>query len=105
LRLSTTKNLLIKRATQQFETVDDLLGVLDDIGRFDLPLDAIERDQQELLGLTLEDFHEAIDRYIDEKRMVYVVVGDGATQLARIRGLGYGDPILLDIDGKPVGGA
>jgi zinc protease len=100
--LATTKNLLIKQATRQFETLDDLLGVLESISRFDLPLDYIERSQQELLSLTLEDFHTTIDRYIDESRMVYVVVGDGATQLTRVRQLGYGDPILLDVNGEPL---
>jgi zinc protease len=103
--LDTTKNLLIKRATRDFETLGDLMGVLGNISRFDLPLDYIERDQRELLGLTLDDFHGTIGKYIDEKRMVYVVVGDGATQRKRVGQLGYGDPVLLDVEGKPVGGA
>lgn len=103
--LDTTKNLLVKQATLDFETLGDLLGVLGNISRFDLPLDYIERDQRELTGLTLADFHATIDKYLDESRMVYVVVGDGVTQRARVGQLGYGVPVLLDVDGKPVGGA
>ena len=43
-----------------------------------------------------------IDNYIDERRMIYMVVGDGETQLKRIVDLGYGEPIHLDIQGNPL---
>jgi len=100
--LDTTKNLRIKQATQDFETLGDLIGVLTDISEFDLPLDFVQRDQQELSALTLEQVHATIDKYMDESRMVYVVVGDGATQLARVKDLGYGEPRLLDVRGEPI---
>ena len=32
--------------------------------------------------------------------MIYLVVGDAETQLSRMKELGYGEPILLDIDGE-----
>ncbi len=101
--LDTTKNLVLKRATRAFETLGDLVAVLEDISTFDLPLNFIKRDQRELQGLTLEDVRNTIAAYIDETRMVYVVVGDGETQLGRIKELGYGDPILLDVHGHPRG--
>jgi zinc protease len=34
--------------------------------------------------------------------MIYVVVGDAATQRERLSALGYGQPVLLDIHGRPV---
>jgi zinc protease len=34
--------------------------------------------------------------------MIYLVVGDAATQLEGMKSLGFGDPILLDADGNPV---
>jgi zinc protease len=101
--LDTTKNLVLKRATRAFETLGDLVAVLEDISTFDLPLNFIERDQRELQGLTLEDVRRTIATYIDETRMVYVIVGDGQTQLDRIKELGYGDPIVLDVHGRPLG--
>jgi len=97
--LDTTKNLLAKKATLDFETLGDLLEVLEDVSTHGLPLDFIQRDQQELATLALEDVHATIGKYMDESRMVYVVVGDGATQRERIKSLGYGDPVLLDIHG------
>ena len=32
--------------------------------------------------------------------MIYVVVGDADTQLARLASLGYGEPVRLDIHGN-----
>ena len=32
--------------------------------------------------------------------MIYVVVGDAATQLGRVAELGYGEPTMLDITGQ-----
>ncbi len=103
--LRTTKNLLAKQATREFETLGRLLGVLEDIGRFNLPVDFIERDLAELRSLTLDEVHATIDRYMNEKHMVYVVVGDGATQRTRVAQLGYGAPVALDLHGMPIGGA
>ena len=51
--------------------------------------------------MTLDDFRDIINTYLDESRMIYLVVGDAATQLARVAELGYGDPVLLDIYGRP----
>ena len=53
-----------------------------------------------LLGMTLDDFHEVIDTYLDESRMIYVVVGDAETQLGRVPELDYGEPVVLDIYGR-----
>jgi zinc protease len=102
--LATTKNLLIKQATREFETLGSLLGVLEEISRFELPLDYIEKEQQELMALTLDQLRGTIGRYMNEQRMAYVIVGDGETQKKRLSGLGYGKPIVLDVDGNPVEG-
>jgi zinc protease len=100
--LDTTKNLLVKKASREFETLDDLLDVLEHIGRFDLPLDFIARDQRELMALTLDDVRSTIATDMDERRMAYVVVGDGATQRSRLAGLGYGEPVLRAVHGAPL---
>ena len=100
--LETTQNLLIKQATRQFETLANLIGLLETLTTFDLPLDFVERDQQEVLELSLEDVHATIARYMDESGMVYVIVGDAASQRARIAESGFGEPILLDVLGRPL---
>jgi len=34
--------------------------------------------------------------------MIYLVVGDAKTQLARMKHFGYGESILLNIDGEEI---
>ena len=70
------------------------------MSRYGLPADFLERDQQTLLAMTLEDFQEVIETHLDESRMIYVVVGDADTQLGRMGELGYGDPVVLDLYGR-----
>jgi len=100
--LETTRNLLLKGAARRFETLGDLAGVLEAIGDHDLALDWIAREQERVRTITLDEVRAAIGRYIDESRMVYLVVGDGATQLERVAGLGLGPPRRLDRSGAPI---
>jgi zinc protease len=50
--------------------------------------------------MTQDDFRDVITTHLDESRMIYVVVGDAETQLGRMAGLGYGEPVVLDIYGR-----
>ena len=45
---------------------------------------------------------QVINQYLNEQQMIYLVVGDAKTQLKRMKGLGYGEPIVLNIDGDLV---
>ena len=98
--VDVTQNQIIKGNTRAFESLNAKLGLLRRMSRLGLPDDFLERDQELLLGMTQDDFREVINSYLDESRMIYVVVGDAATQLARVAELGYGEPVLLDIYGR-----
>ncbi|KAA3645563.1 MAG: insulinase family protein [Proteobacteria bacterium] len=98
--LATTKNLLSKGNTRRFETLGQLLSGLNEVTRFDLGHNFLEQEQAVLEGMTLADARNYINQYIDEQAMIYVVVGDGKTQLSRLKDLGYGEPIVLDRDGQ-----
>ncbi|GAA4355343.1 pitrilysin family protein [Kangiella marina] len=98
----TTKNIVIKRQTREFETLGSLLSVLQDISRFDLPLDYLANEQKELSNLTLSDFKQTMAKYMSPNKMDYLVVGDADTQLERLNDLGFGEPVVLDIKGNPV---
>lgn len=98
----TTKNIVIKRQTREFETLGSLLGMLEDISRFDLPLNYLEKEQEELASLTLEDFKSTINQYMHPKQMDYLVVGDAETQLERLKELEFGSLIQLDINGNEI---
>ncbi|HEX8530956.1 MAG TPA: hypothetical protein VF646_13085 [Cytophagales bacterium] len=61
----------------------------------------LEEDQQELMRLSLADFKSVIDAYLKEADMLYLVVGDRATQLEEVKRL-KGKVTLLDPEGNPV---
>lgn len=101
--MEVTKNQIIKRNTRTFESLRAKLGLLRRMSRLGLPSDFLERDQQALLAMTLDDFREVIGTHLNESDMVYVVVGDAATQVGRMAELGYGAPIMLDMTGRQGG--
>jgi zinc protease len=98
--LATTKNMVIKRGTLEFESLTAKRGMLGQIAKYRRPANYIELDQRELMGLGLADFHRVIDKYLDEKDMIYVVVGDAASQRAGLDSLGIGAPVPLDVYGN-----
>lgn len=100
--LATTQNLLKKGNTRRFETLNQLLGAVNDVTRFNKGSQFLEKEQEELANMTLDQAHELINRYLNEQEMIYVVAGDAKTQLDRIADLGYGSPIVLDKDGQSV---
>lgn len=100
--LETTKNLLIKRSTREYETIENLLTMLNEVSKFDLPFDFVEKEQAQLESMTVEEAQQIYQKYADEQQMIYVIVGDAATQLERVKEFGYGDPIRLDRKGNPL---
>ena len=76
------------------------LNILNNINRRKLSFNYIEESQQELLDMQLKDFHDIINTYLNEKEMIYFVVGDAVTQYDNLEKLGLGKPIKLDIYGN-----
>jgi zinc protease len=103
--LAFTKSSLIKSNARNFETLGSLLNMLSEIAVYDRPLDYVKQREQFVQGLTLEDHQKLASKYIDPNRMIYVVVGDAKSQLQGMEKLGFGNPILVDRDGKPVAAA
>jgi len=99
--LEVTKAALIKGNTRNFETIGSLIGILNTISTHGLPVDYLQRQQDQLQKLTLEEVKAMLEKYVNLDNMVYVVVGDKATQYDRLRVEGIGDPILVDKNGKP----
>ncbi|MGK7389937.1 MAG: M16 family metallopeptidase [Candidatus Cyclobacteriaceae bacterium M2_1C_046] len=100
--LEKTKTALIKQNTRKFETLGSLVGILQNISTYNRSLDYIDQEQKVLQGMTKEQVQELVNKYMDLGTMVYVVVGDKATQLERLKVEGAGNPVLVDKDGNPV---
>jgi len=100
--LDFTKDALILSNALRFETTGALLGMLNTIATYGRPFDYVLQEEQVTRNMTLERHRELAQTYLDPDHMIYLVVGDAATQLPQLRGLGFGNPILLDLDGNPV---
>ena len=96
---SVTQNQVVKSNARAFETVGAKLGLLNEIARHDLSYDFVELETDMLQSMGTEDFQATICAHLDESEMVWVVVGDGQTQLERVREFGY--PVIeLDKRGQ-----
>ena len=99
--LEFTKNALVKSNSRRFETLGALLSMVNDIARYNLSDQYIKDQEKITLGYTVEQHRQMAAKYLPEN-MVFLVVGDKATQLEPLKSLGLGDPILLDKSGNPV---
>ena len=100
--LEKTKSTLIRENTRQFETNEDLIGILQNISTFGLPLDYVDQFQKDVTGMTVEAVKKTVSEYYDLSNMIYVVVGDKETQYDRLKVEGPGNPILVDKYGNLV---
>jgi len=100
--LTFTKDALILSNARRFETAGALVGMLNTIATYDQPFDYVLQEEQVTREMTLGGHQELAQKYLNPDRMIYLVVGDAATQLSQLRGLGLGDPIQLDVNGDPV---
>ncbi len=90
-----TKSSLLKGNALRFETLGGLLGMLNTMTSYNLPLDYIKQEEAFVKGLTVEKELELANKYIDPSKMYYVVVGDAKTQLKELEKVGLGKPILV----------
>lgn len=102
--LTATKDAIIRGNFLNYETLGGLRNMLQNISAYDLPMDYVRQREQIAGNMTVPVIQELAAQYADPDKMVYLVVGDAATQMSNLEGLGYGAPILLDRDGKPVDG-
>jgi zinc protease len=99
--LEFTKGALIQSNALRFETLGALGGLLNDMATYGWSVDFVSRREQFVRDLTLEQHRALAGRFIHPDQLIYLVVGDAATQLEPLRSLGLGDPTLLDVTGRP----
>jgi len=94
--LNKTKTAMIKENARNFETLNNLLGILHNISTYDLPEDYINNEQKTVTASSMESIKATADKYFDLSNYIFVIVGDKETQYDRLRVEGAGDPILVD---------
>ncbi len=100
--LSFTKNALIQSNARRFETFGGLLGMLNNIARYNLPQDYMRTREEIVKNMTLDKHKELAGKYLQTDDMFFLVVGDAKTQKAPVEKLGIGKAISLDKDGNKV---
>jgi zinc protease len=90
-----TKSSLLKNNALRFETLGNLLGMLNTMTAYDLPEDFIKQEEKYTKALSVEKQLEVAKKYIDPAKMYYVVVGDAKTQLDELEKVGFGKPVLV----------
>jgi zinc protease len=93
-----TKNCMILSNALRFETNDALVNMLSTMSKYGFPDDFIKKEENIIRNMTLEDHKTVTDKYIVPDRMYYVVVGDAATQMKPLEKIGFGKPVLLNIN-------
>jgi zinc protease len=93
--LETTKSAMVKSQARAFETAGSKLNMLDNISRYGWKPNYIKEREQIIKGMTVEEVRRLAGKYLDPKRMIYLVVGDAKTQLPRLKELGFGDPVVI----------
>jgi zinc protease len=100
--LEKTKSMLIKGSALSYETLNDKMGILQNITTFGLSKDYPAKEQKILMDLTLEKAKELIGSQLISKNMIYMVIGDAATQAEGMKDVGFGEPIMLDKEGEVI---
>ncbi|WP_281324473.1 pitrilysin family protein [Flavobacterium sp. IMCC34518] len=94
--LEITQGYLIKSNARAFETLDAKLSMLNEICNYNYPNNYVQKQEIETKNTTVLDIKKLAEKYLDANQMIYLVVGDAATQLQKLEELGFGKPIVLN---------
>jgi zinc protease len=100
--LETSRTSLLRALNGSFETPGAQMNMLYAIDADRAPMDYVARKEATLKAMTLAQAREHIARDIVFDRMVIVVVGDAASQLANVERAGLGPVLLVDKNADPV---
>ena len=94
--LEVSKSFLIKSNARAFETANAKLRMLSNISSYNWKPDYVRERELVVETMTIERIKELANKYVNPNQMIWLIVGDAATQLERMKELGYGEPILLN---------
>jgi zinc protease len=94
--LDVTRSFFVKSQARRFESLRAKLEVLSEIADYGLANDFAVRQVAAVEALTLLEIQALASRLIRPDAMNYVIVGDAATQLPRLKAMGYGDAVVIN---------
>jgi zinc protease len=100
--LSFTRKSIGQRDARSFETPGQKLSFLAQILVYDLDVSFVDSQNEILAAIGQEELNELAKKHLNMDEMIIVVVGDKATILTELEGLGY-EIVELDVDGNVIG--
>lgn len=100
--LETTKSFLIKSNARAFETARAKLTMLSNMSTYGWKSDYVKEQESIVNTMTKARIKELANKYVNPDKLIWLVVGDAATQFDRMKELGYGTPILLNKRQQPI---
>jgi zinc protease len=102
--LEATQSFLLRTNARSFETLNAKLGILRDMSSLGFEADYLLEREAVVRDFTIDEARRLAGDYLDADRMIWLVVGDAATQRARLDALGLGPAVPLDRDGRVTDG-
>ena len=99
--LTFTKNAMVQSDALKYESPLQKLGFIKRLLDYDLPKDYVAKQTQILNTITKAELNELAKKRLPYNNMVVVVVGDKATNLEKVKKLGY-EVVEVDTNGKVV---
>jgi zinc protease len=96
--LEVTKGFMIKSNARAFETLRSKLNMLNNISNYGFDDDYAKQREAIVKAMNIEDIKNLAEKYLNASKMIYLVVGDAETQMEKLEGLGFGKPILLNME-------
>jgi zinc protease len=100
--LAMVKSTLLKGNALKFETLNALSQMLTPAVFYDLPFTYIKDNEAIVQKMTREEHRQLAQKYLQPEKMIFLIVGDRATQFDKLKELGLGEPVLLDRDATPL---
>ena len=100
--LETTQGFLLRANARAFETLGAKVNLLRNMGAYGFPADYVLQRERVTRDMTVERVQALADKHLNPDEMVWLVVGDAATQAPRLTALGLGAPVMLDRDGMRI---
>jgi zinc protease len=100
--LEATQSFLLRNNARAFETLGSKLRVLRAMSGYGFPADYVLQREEVVRTMTIDEIQRLAEEYLDPSGMIWLVVGDAATQEGRLGTLGLGQVTRLDRVGQPV---
>lgn len=99
--LSDAKHNRVRGYSQQFESVGQVAGNIEQLWALGLPMTELQREPDELNKASLAAVNAAAQKYAKTSGATLLLVGDLAKIESGVRELNLGDVVVLDPEGNP----